>query len=60
MLQNLNVSQMERVSIIKNWLGKQGLQLLDTLIQAEQEACNDEEGMFEILNKSSSHNTMKQ
>ena len=61
MLQNFNISQTERVSIIKkNWLGRQGLQLLETLTQAEQEACNDEEGLFKILNKNSSHKTMRQ
>ena len=50
MLQNFNISQQERVSIIKNWLGRQGLQLLETLIQTKREACYDEEGLFEILN----------
>ena len=42
MLQNFNISQMERVSIIKIWLGRQGLQLLETLTQAEHETCNNE------------------
>ena len=50
MLQNFNISQTKRVSIKKNWLGRQGLQLLETLIQGDQEACNDEEGLFKILN----------
>ena len=49
MLQKFNISQTERVSFIKNWLGRQGLQLLETLMQAEQEACNEEGGLFEIL-----------
>ena len=30
MLQNLNVGQRERVSVIKNWLGREGLQLIGT------------------------------
>ena len=51
MLQNFNIRQMERILIIKNQLDRQGLQLLETLTQVEQEACNDEEGLFEILNK---------
>ena len=51
MLQSFNISQTEKVSNIENWLGRQGLQLLETLTQAEQEACNDEEGLFEKLNK---------
>ena len=37
MLQNYRINQVERVSIIENWLGKQGLQLLESLTQAEQE-----------------------
>ena len=41
MIQNFNISQTERVLIIKKWLGRQGFQLLETLTQAEQEACND-------------------
>ena len=31
MFQNYSTSQAERVPIIKNWLGRQGLQLLDSL-----------------------------
>ena len=51
MLQNFNIIQIERVLIIKSWLGRQGLQLLETLMQEEQEECYDEEGLFKILNK---------
>ena len=40
MFQNFNISQTERISIIKNWLGRQGLQHFKILTQAEQEACN--------------------
>ena len=50
MFQNFNISQTERVSIIKNWLGSQGLKLLETLTKAEWDACSEEEGLFEILN----------
>ena len=46
MFQNYNINQVERVSIIKNWLGRQGLQQLETLTQDEQESCYDE-GLFE-------------
>ena len=35
--------------IIQNWLDRQGLQLLESLTQTEQEACNTEEGLFEKL-----------
>ena len=49
-LQNVNTSQMERVSIIRNWLSQQSLQILETTAQGEQEAYN-EEGLFKVLNK---------
>ena len=50
MLYHFNISQSERVSIIKKWLCRQGLQPLETLIQTQWEACN-EKGLFEILNE---------
>ena len=50
MLQKVNISQTEKVSIIKIWLGRQGLQLSEILTQVEQEAYNEEGGLFEILN----------
>ena len=51
MLQNYNLGQREIVSVIKNWLGREGLQLIVTLTKEEQEACNDEKGLFETLRK---------
>ena len=36
--------------IIKNWPGRKGLQLLESLTQAGKEVCNTEEGLFEMLN----------
>ena len=48
--QNYRISQAERVPIIKNWLGRQGLQLLESLPQTKQEVGNKEEGLFEMLN----------
>ena len=51
MLQNFNLSQRKRISVIKNWLGREGQQLIATLTQEEQEACNNEKGLFKTLNK---------
>ena len=59
MFQNNRMSQTKRVPIIKNLLGKQGLQLLESHTQAEQEVCNTEEGLFETFNKKLSHNKMR-
>ena len=50
MLQNINTKQMERISIIKKWLERQDLQLLETAMQSQQGACNEEEGLLVILN----------
>ena len=38
MFQNYSISQAGRVPIIKHWLGRQGLQLLESLTQEKQEA----------------------
>ena len=46
MLQNYRKRQAEGIPIIKNWLGRQDLQLLESLTEAEQEACNAKEGLF--------------
>ena len=50
-LQNYNLGQTEKVSAIKNWLGREGLQFIATLTQDQQEACNYERGLFDMLNR---------
>ena len=42
MFQNYRIRQTERDPIIKHWLGRQNLQLIESLTQTEQEACNTE------------------
>ena len=37
--------------MIKNWLGREGLQLIATLTKEEQDVYNDEKGLFETLRK---------
>ena len=36
MLQSYNLGQTERVSVIKNWLGREGLQLIVNLTKEEK------------------------
>ena len=60
MFQSHNINQAERVPIIKKWLGRQGLQLLETLTQAEHDACHSKDCLFKMLNEKSSHSTMTQ
>ena len=51
MLQNYNFCQTEKVLVINNWLGREGLQLIATLTDEEQEACNNEKGLFDTFNR---------
>ena len=51
MLQNYNLKHAERVSVIKNWLARQALQLIVTLTKEEQNVYNNDKGLFETLRK---------
>ena len=51
MLQNYNLSQTEKVSVIKKWIDRKGLQLIATLTLEEQEACNNEMGLINTLDR---------
>ena len=45
-----DMPDVEKMALIKNWLGRKGLQLLETLTQAEKEKCEMSEGLFKTLN----------
>ena len=47
--QNSKIGQAERVPNHKNWLGREGLQILETLGQAEQDTCNEEKHLLKTL-----------
>ena len=51
--------QTERIAFIKNWLGRIGLQFLETLTHTEQERCNTMKGLFTTLKINLNHNIMK-
>ena len=40
---------MDKLALVKNWLGRRGLQYLEMLTMAEKETCNTLEGLFETL-----------
>ena len=48
-LSSYTTSQMEQLMMVKNWLGRKGLQFLETLINTEKVACDTLEGLFNIL-----------
>ena len=49
-LKSYNIPDIEKIAIIKNWLGRKGLQLLETLTQAEQDKCKTTKELFITLN----------
>ena len=55
MLQSYSLGYIEKVSVIKNWLGREGLQLIATNTQKEQEACNNEKALYDIPNRKFNH-----
>ena len=48
-LSTYNMPQTDKLVLVKNWLGRKGLQYLETLTTAEKETCNTLESLFEIL-----------
>ena len=50
-LQSYNVNNTERIAVIKNWLGRQGLKLIEIFTQAVQELCNTVDGLFDTVSK---------
>ena len=48
-LSTYNALQTDKLALVKNWLGRKGLQYLETLITAEKETCNTLEGLFDTL-----------
>ena len=54
-----NLNNKEKVPAIKNWLGREGLQFIQTLTNAEIEACKSITGLFNIkINLKLQHNEM--
>ena len=44
-----NIPETDKLAVVKNWLGRKGLQYLVTLTTAEKEMCNTLEGLVEAL-----------
>ena len=44
-----NTPHADKLALVKNWLGRKGLQYLETLMTAEKETYNTLEGLFETL-----------
>ena len=48
-LSTYNILQTDKLVLVKNWLGRKGIQYLEMLTGAEKETCNTLEGIFDTL-----------
>ena len=60
MTNNYNIQENNRVPIILNWLGWEGLRFMQTLDEEEQEKCRTIMGLFKVLCTSSSPSMTEQ
>ena len=49
MLSTYNTQDQDKIAIVKNWLGRRGLHNLESLTEAEKQACNTLQGLFDTL-----------
>ena len=59
-LATYNTPQAEQLVIVKHWLGRKGLQFIESLTNLGKDRCNTLEGLFKILTKSLDTSSMKQ
>ena len=48
-ISSYNTLHAEQLVIVKNWLGRKGLQFMESLTHVEKGKCNTLEGLFKIL-----------
>ena len=51
MTNNYKTQESERLQIIQNWLGSEGLRFMQTLKEEEQEKCGTSMGLFQVLSE---------
>ena len=49
MSESYDMPDIEKTALIKNWLGRKGLPILETLTQAEKEKCETSKELFKTL-----------
>ena len=48
-LSTYGTPEVEKLVVVKNWLGRKRLHYLETLMLGEKEACNKLDGLFDML-----------
>ena len=48
-LSTYNTPEHDKIAIVKNWLGRKGLHYIESITEAEKQACNTLQGLFDML-----------
>ena len=48
-LSTYNAQEQDKITMVKNWLGRKGLHYLESLTETEKHACNTLQGLFDML-----------
>ena len=48
-LSTYNMPEHNKIAIVKNWLGRKGLHYIESITEAEKQACNTLQGLFNML-----------
>ena len=59
-LSTFNMQEHNKIAIVKNWLGRKGLHYIESITESEKQACSTLQGLFDTLQQSFGHNSMKQ
>ena len=49
LLSTYNRPEHDKIAIVKNWLGRKGLHYIESITEAEKQACNTLQGLFNTL-----------
>ena len=55
-----NTHKLEKIAMVKNWLGRKGLHYIESLTEAEKQACDTLQGQIDTLAKTLGLNIMRQ
>ena len=48
-LSTYNAGEQDKITIVKNWLGRKGLHYIESLTEGEKQACGTLQGLFDML-----------
>ena len=48
-LSTYNMPEQDKTAIVKNWLGRKGLHYIESITEAEKQACNTLQGLSDML-----------